>query len=531
MNASIDRAPDPSVHPGPGQLLRPDSDRSGESTDGAVTQALEQDWWRPLVGTGLFLGVPALLILLPKIAGAGTPVSVLYLVAGVAGLVLALRSMSNPEWLLATVILYLPLSKTDVAPLAPGINGTNVLEVLLLMAWAFQSRRTALTRDPSQPPLPFTRLVMWWAVLSFGSMITAMVNYGPWFITADKLPRVKAWLDQFIVFFAVLALVRDSGRAKRVAVYMAVGLTIVVMFSFNEWLEKRWYDRIEKARLLGPHQQPNDLGAFIVYAFGIPGAWVLFRMWRLRTWLIATPVLYMAARVLLATFSRGAVLGMGALTAMLLLLRGRILAAVLAASAALVVQVAPELLPESLTARMSQTQDEDSGELDKSSQTRIILWNAAWKIMKDYPVTGAGFMTFPVLKDSYAELPTLESDNHNMYFYIGSQMGLPALAVFVALLLGMAYTGARLYWKSPDEGIRIIGLGCAASAAGCAAINVFGSRMVDIGVSAYVWIMLAMLARLWALHLDGERAKAAQPAPSNALNAADTAARSSAPRS
>ena len=135
-----------------------------------------------------------------------------------------------------------------------------------------------------------TRLVMWWAVLSFGSMITAMVNYGPWFITADKLPRVKAWLDQFIVFFAVLALVRDSGRAKRVAVYMAVGLTIVVMFSFNEWLEKRWYDRIEKARLLGPHQQPNDLGAFIVYAFGIPGAWVLFRMWRLGTWVIGTPV-------------------------------------------------------------------------------------------------------------------------------------------------------------------------------------------------------------------------------------------------
>lgn len=503
MNASIDRAPDPQLHPGPGHPPR--GDHAGPLVaGGSLAAALEQDWWRPLVGTGLFLGIPALLILLPRLAGAGTPVAALYLVAGVAGLVLAVRSISDPEWLLATVILYLPLSKTYVAPLAPGINGTNVLELLLLMACAFELRRTALTRDPTRPPLPFTRLMIWWAVLSFASMITAMVNYGPWFITTDRLPRVKAWADQFIVFFAVLALVRDSARAKRVAVYMALGLTIVVLFSFNEWLEKRWYDRIEKARLLGPLKQPNDLGAFIVYAFGIPGAWVLYRMWRLRTWLIAAPLLYMSARVLLATFSRGAVLGMGALTAMLLLLRGRILAAVLAGSGALIVQVSPELLPESLVARMSQTQSDDSGELDKSSQTRIILWTAGWKIMKDYPLTGAGFMTFPTLKDSYAELPTLESDNHNMYLYIGSQMGMPALAVFVAILLGMAYTGARLYWKSSDDGIRIIGLGCAASAAGCAAINIFGSRMVDISVSVYIWVSLAILARLWALHLAKE---------------------------
>ncbi len=500
MNASIDRAAEPAAPLAPGDAGRHDLPQAEGQ---ALADRLAQDWWRPMVGTALFLGVPALLLLLPRLAGAGTPVAVLYLVAGVAGLVLALRSMSDAEWLLAVVVLYLPFSKTYVAPVAPGINATNLLELLLLMAWAFQTRRLAApTQTPglaAPAPAPFVRLMTWWAILSIGSMVTAMVNYGPWFITAEKLPRVKAWLDQFLIFFAVLALVRDSAQAKRVAVYLAVGLTLVLVFSFDEWLEKRWYDRIEKARLLGPLQQPNDLGAFIVYAFGIPGAWVLFRLWRLRTWLIAAPVLYMAARVLLATFSRGAVLGMGALAAVLLLLRGRVLAGVLAASAAMVVQVSPELLPESLTARMSQTQNEDSGELDKSSQTRIILWNAAWKIMKDYPLTGAGFMTFPTLKDSYAEMPTLESDNHNMFLYIGSQMGMPALAVFVALLLGMLVTGAKLYWKSNDDGVRIIGLGCAAAAAGCATINMFGSRMVDIGVSAYIWISLALLARLWAL--------------------------------
>jgi hypothetical protein len=39
-------------------------------------------------------------------------------------------------------------------------------------------------------------------------------------------------------------------------------------------------------------------------------------------------------------------------------------------------------------------------------------------------------------------------------------------------------------------------MGAASMVGGVLVVNMFGSRMVDVGVSAYVWILLAVLAHL-----------------------------------
>lgn len=460
----------------------------------AATAPADANWWRPLVGTTLFFMIPALVLFVPRLAGSPLPVGALYAIAAGCGLVLALRVFSDPEWILATFVLYLPFSRIYIASVAPGVNATNVLSVLVILAWI-----GVVVRDkrPFFQSLPGNRIMGLWAALSLLSIVTAMLHQGAWFITTNRLPNVKAWIDQFFVFFAVLNLIRNGAAARRVAVYMVVGTVLVVMFAFNEWLDKRWLSSIEKARLLGPQQQPNDLGAFIVYGLGIPGALVLVHLWRIRTWLVATPLLYMSARVLLATFSRGAVIGLAALVAALLAVRGRVLAMVLAIVGAVAIQVVPEVLPESLQARMSQTTNEDDGELDKSSQTRLILWDAAIKMTLDYPLLGGGFQTFPVMKDQYATEPTRENDNHNMFLYIASQMGIPALIVFLVLILRMAWIGLQVHRSGNDSFARTIGLGAIGTAAGVLGINMFGSRMTDVAVMAYVWITLAVVIHLW----------------------------------
>ncbi len=293
----------------------------------------EPPWWKPLRSTFVFLLVPALIVFVPRLFGSALPVPMLYVLAAACGAIMAVRAISDPELLLAAFILYLPFSRTYAAAIAPGVNGTNVLYALVIVAWI-----ASVVRDkrPFLIPMPFSRLVTIWALLSLLSVFTAMMTMGVSFITANRLPQVKAWCDQFFVFFAVLNLIRNGAAARRVAIYMMLGVLLVLISGFLEWQDKRYLDRIDKARLLGPQLQPNDLGAFIIYGFGIPGALVLCYMWRLRTWLLATPVLYIAARVLLATFSRGAVIGMGALVAALLLVRGRILAGSIALIGALV---------------------------------------------------------------------------------------------------------------------------------------------------------------------------------------------------
>jgi putative inorganic carbon (hco3(-)) transporter len=451
-------------------------------------------WWKPLRSSFNFFMVPALIVLVPQLFGSSLPVPALYLLAAGCGLVLAIRALSDPELVLASFILYLPFTLTYAAAIAPGVNGTNVLYALLILTWIAKKVRE---NKPFFTPMPFTKLVKIWAFLSLTSVLTAMSTMGPSFITGDKLPDIKAWCDQFFVFFVVLNLIRNGAAARRMTVYMMVGLLLVLFSGFTEWLEKRHYDSIEKARLLGPQDQPNDFSAFIVYGFGVPGALIICNMWRLRTWLWAMPLLLVTARVLLATYSRGGQIGLGAMLAGLLLVRGRVLFATIAVVGTILVQAVPEVLPSSMSARMSQTTSEEGGELDKSSQTRLILWEAAIAITLDNPILGTGFLTFPEIKDQYTATPVHESDNHNMFLFICSQMGLPALIVFLLIFARLAYVGASLHKHALHPYDKVIGLGGVGLAAGVIGVNMFGSRMTDTVVMGYVWITIAVISHLW----------------------------------
>jgi hypothetical protein len=58
--------------------------------------------------------------------------------------------------------------------------------------------------------------------------------------------------------------------------------------------------------------------------------------------------------------------------------------------------------------------------------------------------------------------------------------------------------GVQLYRRSEDPFARAIGMGAAAMVACIALANMFGSRMVDISVTAYFWIYLAALSHMTA---------------------------------
>jgi putative inorganic carbon (HCO3(-)) transporter len=462
------------------------------ASETAPAPLLQEKWWRPVYTTFIALGIPCALVMLPALMDHPLPVYLLYAIAGTAGIVIAARAMRDPEWLIAAFILYIPFTRMYVAPIAPGINATNMLEGLLILAWGVRCAREG---RPFFARMPFTRLMAAWAVLSLLSLPTAAVTMGSYFI-GEQAERIKGWLDQFIIFFAFLNLIRNGAMARRVAIYMAVGTLIVILFGFSEWQDKRNYASIEAARLLGPQLQPNDLGAFLVYGAALPMAWLVLNPWRLMTWVVAAPTAYMLFRVLFGTFSRGGFVALVFMVAAAMLVRGRTWLAIAIMGGIGVVQLAPELLPSSVLDRMSQTTDENTGQLDTSAQTRIILWAAAERIILENPVLGTGFNTFPHLKGRYTEVEVHESDNHNMFLYIGSQMGLPALATFILIFLACFVRGARLALRGQERTAQAVGLGGCAIAAAVFSVNMFGSRMVDVVVMGYVWITVVVLSHV-----------------------------------
>ena len=72
-------------------------------------------------------------------------------------------------------------------------------------------------------------------------------------------------------------------------------------------------------------------------------------------------------------------------------------------------------------------------------------------------------------------------------------MGIPVLVLFLLILWKLFIKGRNLYLTSDDKVEKAIGLSAASMVAGVAVINVFGSRMVNIEVCAYVWIMVVII--------------------------------------
>ena len=459
------------------------------------------DEWggKPLRDTIIFLMWPALVLIVIKLVFAVTdikaPSFVLYVFALVYGFFLLRRLKNNdPEWLLGLFMLYLPFSAIVKVSIIPGLNATNILVLLGLYSLMLRRRLNGVPLFTSKPG---TGVMGWWWFLSSVSVITAMVSIGMTHVT-DRFGEIKSWMDQFFVFFVVINLIRDGKMARRTAVYMMLGTVFVLAMGFEEWLEKRDVNSLDKARLLGPQNQPNSFGAFLVYAVGPFIALFVNHLSNWRSWPLAV-VLLVWARLLIASFSRGAYLGFAAGAVALGYARGKVFLACGAAALIALVVAVPEVVPESMQARLGMSTDQDeftTPKIDTSSAHRLILWNAAIEMTKERPVLGFGFGSFPVFKGFYTETEVGESDNHNMYLFVASQMGLPALLAMMLALFRMGWLGMQLARKSPDWMARALGMGACCTVVGGIIVNMFGSRLGDLSVMAYVWFSLAVISHL-----------------------------------
>ena len=468
---------------------------SSDSSSNTATCS-DQIWYgEPLRPILLFLSIPVSMMLAMLLFRIHLPIWLLYGTAGGLGLVVFLRMFQDPELLMAVVILYIPLNKLYVIPIAPGINGTNLFLSLLIIAWIFNAKKMD---RPFFIRILSTKLVGALIIITMLSLIPATLNVGFLYVT-DHLDNLKRWLEQFVLFFAFVNLIKNGAMARRIALYIMFGMLIVLALGAVEWLDKRSASSIEKARLLGPQLQPNDFAAFLVYGMGLFISLFVLQIEKIRAWFLL-PLLFLLVRLLIATFSRGAYFAVALAGFVVGYLRGILFMITVGIFSIILLFVTPELMPESIKARLNQTTSTSTSgdeKLDNSSETRLILWHAAIAMSIESPLLGKGFATFPRLKIFYTEVSVPESDNHNMYLYLASQMGIPAVLIFMLILYHTYQLGVRVYRGSYKIFPRAIGMGGAAMAAGVAMTNMFGSRMVDIVVTAYFWIYLAVLAHLW----------------------------------
>ncbi|OZB75205.1 MAG: O-antigen polymerase [Thiomonas sp. 14-64-326] len=491
--------PHPRQKPGGLNNRRP---ASAPSVENPAENPVENANWagKELYSILRLLAVPALFVLSIIVFKLHPGKIGLYGFALIFGLLLLVQLRKGPEPLLALVIIYYPLSKLYPVLIAPGINGTNLLELFLISFWvmhAYKNQRKMFN------PLPFTRLVGIWFFLSVISVFTAIYHIGLHPFIWNYLLSARGFFDQFIIFFLVVNLIQDKNMARRLIVYMMFSAAVIFLYGIHEWWLTRGASSIEKSRLLGPIGQPNEFAAQIIYSLAPLLAYGAYYFPRWKSWRLA-PIVLIGLKVLLAAFSRGAYLAFAMELATLSFVKSKKFFVLVLLVIGTIYFFIPALVPNSMKARVAQTyQDHEvDSKIDKSADSRFLLWDAAIEMAKEDPIFGKGFDQFHSLVPSYVpgfyEGSTGDAtDNQNMFLYAASNMGVPSLITLLLIIGALAFRGWFVYKKSTVDIDRIIGLGAVTLVAGLVAVNMFGTHIIDTSVDVFLWIYIAIVAHLF----------------------------------
>ena len=266
-----------------------------------------------------------------------------------------------------------------------------------------------------------------------------------------------------VVIYALLTLLMHTrervmqGVVALVAAATAIGVLILVQVATGQYdnefgglarvKDAHLYGDVFQARIAGPNGDPNFFARMLLLA--IPPAAVLAfharERWQRRASFVATLII---TATLAVTYSRGAMLALAVMAAMLLrVLHVRWQSTVAVAAAMLLALV---LLPASVTQRFVTIEEflpghEETLEPDSSFEERRLLMSVAWVMFGANPIGGVGIANYTSRYDDYVGSassafrqygdPSDRHYPHNLALEIASETGVIGLVVFAALVV------------------------------------------------------------------------------------------------
>jgi hypothetical protein len=290
------------------------------------------------------------------------------------------------------------------------------------------------------------------------------------------------YLSLFIFFFITLTVV-DSVERLRGVLLVAVGsVGIASLYVLREW--QKFHTQFDSN--YRPGWVTGDPNFFTISALAcLPIALYLMaekRPWFERAFCGGCLVVTLAAITLAA--SRGGFLGMSA--AFLFVLwnsksRIRNLAII-----ALVTTPILFIAPSSPIDRLLHPTHSDQESVEK----RTTLWMSGYRMIESHPLTGVGLGNFRAVALDYQQAnEQVQLVAHNSYIEIAAEMGLPALLVFVMLLVSSVQSLQTFRKTLPDSDfLHSAALGIQAAIIGCGLAIFFSSGQYQ----KTVWLMLLL---------------------------------------
>lgn len=494
---------------------------------------------KPAAWAGLLLACVLAAGMALGLAALSTGLAVAAVVA-LAALVLVAWTREPRRALVVALFVLAPLdvSKAVVAPLgayySPGLYVSPAHMMVLLLGALWLAQRLLVERRG----LPFSRLdagaatllaLIWLSalrspqgLLAVATAVTYTLAVGAFYVTSHALK------DRTDIRLAVTASVAMLAlEALHVAAQMATHQLLPLPGSKSLVPAAALMFGAGGTSFLRPtgfQGHPNALGHHMVILLPPALALVLlgrrFLAWR--TWLLAWAALGASAVLLLLTLSRGG-WASGALGALLVVVvfaargvlkRRQIAGFVLAAATALAVLVAA--YPQAVL-RLTTSDG-------RSVEARVLLTDQAVTMIRANPLTGVGYGAYNRAAYAYVgpRFATVSADFqeqvrklvvHNGYLLLAAELGLPAMLLFIGLMIGFV----RLPWTLPgglgawrDPGAWALAVGLSGSMIGQMLYWSSDNYYADARVFM-MWLSAGLLRALVAV--QGRAAPQAGPVP------------------
>lgn len=427
-------------------------------------------------------------------------------------LVVAFSAVLRPRWYLPLVVAYLPFSRVYPLPFAglPGANLTNLMLLLGIVAWLSdraQARRRLRLRGTERLVLLFVAL----ASLSLGGSTASGLDAG------EVLQLYRGWLAPILFFFLARGLVRDREDVNAALQVLAWAALLVALDTWKEGIDRGPRGSIDRARVPGLMEQPNQMGAFLVY-YGVAHLAFATTARPRRRALLHLAAFAVTARAVLFTFSRAAYMAMAGGAAVVLLFSNPLLLVAAGGGAAASTALFPSLIPDSVRQRLDDTATERSvfsGDgaapaLDKSSAHRLVLWQGAVRMIAAHPFVGVGLGSFQRHIEHYTPVPIKKHDPHdahNAFLLQAGEMGLPSLLVLLLLFAVWARKALRIRLTHAHPIDRRLALTFLGMLAGVLVSCMLGSRFSEEALIGWFWMVAAMVTVVARLPGDRRRVR------------------------
>lgn len=366
----------------------------------------------------------------------------------------------------------------------PGLFAGWLLKGLL-------ERRMRFISSPLSWPLGTMFAVF---ILTFiaGSAQLPFLTTREHFVAALYIVR---WLEYALLFFIVADTVRTEKIGSRLLVVLFVSAAILAVLGFVQlklfpdfsfMVPKGWDPHL--GRLLSTWFDPNFLGGFFSF-IAVVSAAIAFSAtgrWRIVLWSVAALML----SGLIFTFSRSGYVAFIAGVTILTFIRSRRAFLLLVVIAALVVASVPRVKERVIGAF----------QIDETAKTRIVSWQNALKVVRDYPLTGIGYNTYRYVQVEYgfqkeaSEHSAGGSDSSLLTILVTT--GPIGLAVYVWILWAYVSIAWQSYRRGATPLVRGLGLGALSAIISVTAHSIFINSLLFPHMMETIAVVFGVLVGL-----------------------------------